>query len=355
MFSCPTGTYKCNTDDSGSCKITLNNTYHTCGQNKYVVNSNTLGLELSGAYCYEQPSNSNNFIACVPSLDKKITSPGCKSGYTRCDSGGNNTCTVGQQYNASNLCTDNFGNAYSIRDITGTEIPGALCHIDSNTACRPVSDDCSTGCKPNETCVKELTDFCKAPPVCNPPCENNAQCIEGNVCDCTTASMATPIVDCFNTIYNPPERTMNPIFSGPTCAASLPDGFVLSSGSKNINNGVANPCESSTNNLVCGDGLRHTADQYIYDCKDNNTECPPPNLYGLSINAAAVCGKNNVGFSYTGLNNPDLTGCWFGEKNICDASTIPRATCDPPCADPKEICIADPLTSKPVCFGYPIA
>ena len=362
MFSCPTGTYKCNTDNSGSCKISLSDSMYTCGPNDFVVNSNTLGLNLSGAYCYAQPSSPNNFIACVPSLDKKTTSPDCKSGYTRCDGGGTNTCTVGKQYSASQLCSDNFGNAYSIKDITGTEIVGAMCHIDSNTACRPVSEDCgASGCKPNETCVSELTNVCKAPPVCNPPCENNAQCIEdpsnpGNtMCDCTTASLTTPIVDCFNTIFNPPERTIKPIFSGPTCAANLPDGFVLSSGSKNYTSGVVNPCESITNNLVCGDGLRHTADQYIYDCKKNNTECPPPNLYDISINGAAVCGKNNVGFSYTGLNNPDNTGCWLGEKNICDASTIPRATCDPPCADPKEICIADPMTSKPICFGYTIA
>jgi hypothetical protein len=148
---------------------------------------------------------------------------------------------------------------------------------------------------------------------------------------------------------------MNPIFNAPTCVASLPDGFVLNSGSKNVINGVANPCESITNNLVCGDGLRHTADPYIYDCKQNN-ECPPPNLSSLNINAAAVCGKNNVGFADTGLNNPDSTGCWLGEQNICDASTIPRAFCDPPCADPiNEICIADPYTSKPFCFGYTVA
>jgi len=166
MSACPLGSYKCNSNGSGSCNITPSDTTYTCGPNKFVVNSNSLGLNLSGAYCYAEPSTPDNFIACVPSLDKKTTSPGCKLGYTRCDSGGTNTCTVGKQYNASQLCSDNFGNAYSIKDIAGTEIIGATCNIDSNTACRPFSEDCgASGCQPPQTCVSELTNVCKAPPI----------------------------------------------------------------------------------------------------------------------------------------------------------------------------------------------
>lgn len=263
MFSCPTGTYQCNADSSGSCKITLENLL-TCGpNNNLVVNSNTIGLNLSGAYCYPQSSNVNNnsndasYIACVPSLDKKTTSPGCKSGYTRCDSGGNNTCSVGPLINASNPCTDNFGNNYSIRDIKGLEIPGALCHINSNTACRPVLDDCS--CKPFETCVQELTDVCKAPPpICDPPCENGGTCELNSslqpVCNCDTAQVT--VKDCYGscntTTPNGHDWTFK--FTGSTCTTpqsnGLPDGFITQMSCYQVNKDAVT-CNSYPFDLQC--------------------------------------------------------------------------------------------------------
>ena len=359
MFSCPTGTYKCNTDNSGSCKISLSDSMYTCGPNDFVVNSNTLGLNLSGAYCYAQPSSPNNFIACVPSLDKKTTSPDCKSGYTRCDSGGTNTCTVGKQYNASQLCSDNVGNAYSIKDIAGTEIVGALCHIDSNTACRPVSEDCGTTCKPNETCISELTDVCKAappPPItCNPLCENNAQCIKdpknpGNaMCDCTTASLATQITDCFGRVSGSPYRPMQPIFNGPTCKASLPDGFVIQTFNQTLKDSNVTSCNANTNGLECADGIEYNATDFFYQCQTKDGNCPTDNL-SVGLNKGLVCGKNYTDFKYTNLQAPDSQICDIG---VCDASTIPKATCDPLCSDPlRQICVVDPNSGSnvPICF-----
>jgi len=356
MFSCPTGTYQCNADNSGSCKITLENVL-TCGTNGYVVNSNTVGLNLSGAYCYTQSSyaNSNNnnddasYIACVPSLDKKTTSPGCKSGYTRCDSGGNNTCSIGPKINASSHCTDNFGITYSIKDIMGVEIPGALCHADSNTACRPVSDDCGSSCKPFETCVKELTNVCKAPPVCNPPCENNAQCIEdlknpGNtMCDCTTASMATQLTDCFGIVGNnagSPQREIKPGFKGLQCeTAFLPNGFVTETISNDTNNKHFTQCKAITNGLSCEDGNKTSkADTFFYTCKDATGNCPVPD--GIPIaNWATVCGTN-TGFDISGLNDPKIPVC---PDSLC--TKISQPDCGV-CDLRTEIC----LDKFPYCF-----
>lgn len=368
MFECPAGTYSCNNEGTASCSLAQQTSPGSCFINEVysnVLSTTSPGNILSGSYCY--PSGTGS-IGCVPSL-KSENNPvydGCKPGYTRCDDTKKN-CTVGPPTSYSTPCVESStGNLFVVKDVYGMEIPGARCHLESNTACRPFSEDCgASGCQPPQTCVSELTNVCKTPPpppviTCNPPCENNAHCMEdpknpGNgICDCTTAFSAITITDCFGTVSGSPDRDRVPYFNGPTCGvASLPDGFVLASGNLPMNTGVVSVCNAITNGLVCADGTNYQADSFFYQCKNNDGTCPTDNR-SIGVNAARVCGEHNKGFEYTGINHPNLSGCDIG---VCDESTIPKKDCNPPCIDPvNQICTVDLFVGndRPYCFSLTI-
>jgi hypothetical protein len=146
---------------------------------------------------------------------------------------------------------------------------------------------------------------------------------------------------------------MNPIFNGPTCVASLPDGFVLTTANVPMKTGVVSVCNAITNGLTCTDNTRWTADSFFYTCQDANTNCETDNR-SAAVSAAIVCGEYKKGFEYTGIDNPKLSGCDIG---VCDASSIPKGSCNPPCTDPvNQICTIDPFDGGeyPFCFGLPI-